>query len=148
MVDLDALVDDFIARVHHHRGQRPPPRHRRIRGRFEGAQFFNPKTGEIEVAIQTVPSSTALTGALIFTDQTGATVAGPIGTIASDQPTVSPSLSADGQHYNFTSPPSGDVTLTWSDPAGKVASFSQTFTDQVVEVITGAFGQATAGTTP
>ncbi len=100
------------------------------------------------MAKQTVPVSTQLTGKLIFTDSTGATVIGPIGSISADNGSVTPTLSADGQSYNFTSPASGDVTLTWTDPAGNVASASQTFTDQVVApTISLQFGPASPGTT-
>jgi hypothetical protein len=99
---------------------------------------------------QTVPSSTALTGKLVFVDSsTGATVVGPIGVLTSDVASAAPTLSADGQSYNFTSAASGSVTLTWTDPAGVVVPFSEVFTDQIVPVvITGTFGPATAGTTP
>ena len=149
MVDLDALVDDFIARVHHHRGSVHPGRHRRISGRFEGARFFNPKTGELQVATQTLPGSTAVTAALIFTDSIGAKVSGPLGVVTSDVPDVAPTLSADGQACNVMTPPSGAVTLTWSDPAGHVAPFGVTLTDEVVAVtVTGAFGTFAPGTTP
>lgn len=117
-----------------------------IIGRFEGAYYLNSK-GEITVAVQTVPASTALTGKLAFTSNINGSVAGPIGAISASDPAAAPSLSADGQSYNFTSLPSGTVTLTWNDPAGKVASFSCDFTDQVVETITGAFGPAAPGTT-
>ena len=98
---------------------------------------------------QTVQPSTALTGKLTFTDTTtGSTVPGPVGTISADVASASPTLSADGQSYNFTSAPSGSVTLTWTDPAGVIAPFSEVFTDAVVgPVITGTFGPATPGTT-
>ena len=125
---------------HHH--------HKHVKGRFEGAQYFDCNTGELKVAVQTVPASTALTGKLIFTDNTGATVVGPIGLLTSDVSTITPGLSADGQSYNFTSPATGSVTLTWTDPAGVVLPFSQIFTDQVgTVVLTGSFGPAAPGTT-
>ena len=136
---IGELIDDLRHWPHHH-----PI----VIGRFEGAHFIHPKTGVLTVAAQPVPASTALTGGLIFTDSTGAVVKGPIGALTADQTTVTPTLSADGQSYNFTSPASGSVTLTWTDPAGVVAPFSQIFTDQVIAVtVTGAFGPAAPGTT-
>lgn len=100
------------------------------------------------MATQTVPASTALTASLIFTDSTGVVVTGPIGTLTADVSTVTPTLSASGQAVNVTSPPSGDVTLTWSDPSGVVPSFSVTLSDQAAVTVTGAFGSFAPGTTP
>jgi len=133
----------------HRHKHHPRHRHRRITGRFSGAYWYDLRTGEIKVAVQQVPVSTALTGSLVFTDSNGNLVKGPQGSISADNPAVTPTLSADGQFYNFNSPASGDVTLTWHDPAGNVADFSQTFSDVVPPVtVTGAFGPASPGTTP
>lgn len=102
----------IIFQLEEHERNHPTP-HRAIHGRFEGVHYVNPVTGEITVADQTVPVSTALTGKFVFTDSTGATVTGPMGTIAADNSAVTDArLSADGQSYNFTSAASGDVTLT------------------------------------
>jgi hypothetical protein len=101
------------------------------------------------VASQQVPPSTALTGPLVFTEN-GVAAAGPIGTITASDPAAAPSLSADGQSYNFTSLAIGaaTLTLTWHDPAGNVADFASDFTDQPVPIImTGAFGTAGPGLT-
>lgn len=106
------------------------------------------------MAAQTVPVSTAITAPLIFTQTSSdgsapVTVTGPIGAVSSSDPTVTPALSADGQAVNLTTPASGTFTLTWHDPAGVVADFSVTLTDQVpVLTVTGAFGVFVPGTTP
>ena len=106
------------------------------------------------MAAQTVPVSTAITAPMTFTQTSSdgsppVTVKGPTGTVTSSDPTVSPFLSADGQSVNLTTPASGTFTLTWHDPAGVVADFSVTLTDQVpVLTVTGAFGPFTVGTTP
>lgn len=124
-----------------------------VAGRFAGVFHVNSQ-GEIIVMSQNVPGSTAITAPLVFNSSTNGTVKGPVGTIASSDPNAVPSLSADGQAVNVTTPaeaPVQDViTLTWSDPAGKIASFT---VDLVVsaapqEVITGAFGAFVPGTTP
>ena len=96
-----------------------------------------------------------MTAPLIFTQTSSdpnvppVTVPGPKGVVSSSDPTVSPSLSADGQSVNLTTPASGTFTLTWHDPAGNVPDFSVTLTDEVpVLTVTGAFGQFVAGSTP
>lgn len=100
------------------------------------------------MAVQTVPSSTALTAPIVFTDSNGASVTGPQGTLTTDNPAVTAALSADFQSCNVTSPASGSVTITWNDPAGVIAPFSVTLTDQVIPVtISGAFGTFVPGTT-
>ncbi len=124
--------------------------HRAVEGRFSGAFFTDPMTGEIIVAVQTVPGSTAITSALTFTDSLGNIVTGPTGALTVDNPDVTDArFSADGQAVNVTTPDSGNVTITWSDPAGNIAPFAVTLTDQVVPVtITGEFGEFVPGTTP
>lgn len=119
-----------------------------VRGRFAGA-YFTDSEGEIIVAVQTVPGSTALTAPIVFTDSTGAIVSGPTGALTVDNPAVTDArLSADGQSANVTSPATGSVTITWTDPAGNIAPFSVTLTDQVIPVtITGQFGTFAPGTT-
>lgn len=122
--------------------------HERITGRFAGAYYF--RRGVLIVADQTVPGATAVTAPLVFTSSTRGVIPGPIGTISADNPAASASLSADGQSVNVMTAPTGAVTVTWSDPAGVIASFSVTLTDQIVvppEVITGAFGTFAPGTT-
>lgn len=101
------------------------------------------------MSVQTVVPSTALTAAIVFTDSTGTTVVGPTGTLTVDNASVTDArLSADGQSCNVTSPASGSVTITWTDPAGKIPPFSVTLTDQVIPVtVTGQFGTFAAGTT-
>lgn len=128
----------------------PPekPHPKAQRGRFAGAYHTDPETGEWIVAAQQVPASTAMTAPLVFTDQNGASVQGPVGVITSSDPNVQASLSADGQSANVTTPASGSVTLTWTDPAGKLAPFSIDLTDQVVvQQISGQFGTFVPGTT-
>lgn len=124
-----------------------------VAGRFAGVFHVNSQ-GVITVMSQNVPGATAVTAQLVFTSSLNGTVKGPIGSIASSDANAVPSLSADGQAVNVTTPaeaPVQDViTLTWSDPSGKIASFS---VDLVVsaapqEVITGAFGTFVPGTTP
>lgn len=123
-------------------------RRRAVHGRFEGAHFRNPNTGALTVAVQTLPGSTAVTAPIIFTDSTGAKVTGPTGTLSVDNAAVTDArLSADGQSCNVTTPPTGSVTITWTDPAGKIPPFSVTLTDQVVVTVTGAFGTFAPGTT-
>jgi hypothetical protein len=118
-----------------------------VAGRFPGVTWRD-KEGVLKVAAQTVPAGTALTGKLVFVDQFGQSALGPIGSISSSVVLTPPaSLSADGQSFNFTSPPSGDVTLLWHDPTGAVPDFTGDFSDQVVLVVTGAFGTAVPGTT-
>jgi hypothetical protein len=100
--------------------------------------------------MQQVPANTALTGGLIFLDASGATTVGPIGTLSSSVTLLSLGLSSDGQSYNFTSPSSGNVTLTWTDPSGQVPSFSADFSDQPpppAPAVSGSFGPAAPGTT-
>lgn len=125
-----------------------PPHHppRPVKGRFPGVSIVTPK-GEIPVA-QTVPANTALTGPLLFVDQHGGPIAGPIGTISADNAAANPTLSADGQSFNFTSLPVGAVTLTWHDPTNVVPDFQGVFTDEVLVPTTGSFGTAVPGTTP
>lgn len=123
-------------------------KHKAVAGRFPGSTYKD-RQGVLKVAVQTVPANTALTGKLVFVDQFGNPQVGPIGEITSSVVLTPPaSLSADGQSFNFTSPPSGDVTLLWHDPLGNVPDFTGDFSDQVVPVITGSFGTATPGTTP
>ncbi len=99
------------------------------------------------MAAQQVPASTAMTAPLVFTDQTGANVPGPVGVVTSTDAANAPTLSADGQSCNVMTPASGAVTLTWTDPAGKVSPFSVVLTDQVVQQISGQFGTFVPGTT-
>lgn len=135
-------------------GRRKKHRRRAVRGQFAGAYYVT-KTGEIKVSQQHVPGATALTGQLLFKDQQGNPIAGPTGGLASSDPNVVPGLSADGQSYNVTLPAATavdqTVALTWSDPSGKVTSFSVDFVVDAVFVpvaTTGEFGPATQGTTP
>lgn len=144
-ITIERLTVNFIEKLlkcrhGHHHG-------RAVRGRFAGAYFIG-SSGEIIVAVQTVPVSTALTAPIVFTDSTGASVTGPSGTLTVDNPAVTDArLSADGQACNVTSPASGSVTITWTDPAGIIPPFSVTLTDQVVVTVTGAFGTFAPGTT-
>ena len=135
------IIENFFGCCHKHH-HKP----RAVKGRFGGLSIVTPK-GEIPLS-QQVPPSTALTGPLLFTDQFGNPVKGPIGTLSSSVPLDTLSLSADGQSFNFTSPATGDVTILWHDPAGNVPDFTGDFSDQPVLVITGAFGAAVPGVTP
>lgn len=126
-------------------------RHRgRIVGRFAGAYYVN-QNGEYVVMSQSVPPSVALTVPLIFT-QDGATVRGPVGSVSSSDPSVSPSLSADGQAVNFNSPLVGPFKLTWQSADASVAPFSVDV-DVIAAPpapgpIVGSFGTIVPGTTP
>lgn len=128
-------------------------RHHAVRGQFAGAFHVNSR-GEIIVAQQTVPGSVAETGQLLFKDQNGNPIPGPVGTITSTDSANAPSLSSDGQSYNFTPPAATAtdqlITLTWHDPAGKIAAFSTDFVVAaviVLEAVSGEFGPASPGTT-
>lgn len=136
--------------------ERRGKRHKRraVTSQFAGAYYVNSK-GDIVVAQQTVPGATALTGQLIFKDQNGNLIAGPVGAIASTDSANPPSLSSDGQSYNLTSPAATGadqtVTLTWTDPSGKVPGATQDFIVAAVIVLAAAsveFGLASPGTTP
>ena len=123
-----------------------------VSGRFDGPYTIGPN-GEIIMATFQITVGAPFTGGLIFTPSDGsAPKPGPIGTIAADDPNTVTSLSADGQSYNIQSnvaPASGTIiTLTWTDPAGVVPSFTAGFTDQAVAVtLTGSFSAPTPGTT-
>lgn len=99
------------------------------------------------MAVQTVPGGTAVTAPFIFTSSTRGVIPGPVGAVSVDNAAATAGLSADGQSCNVMTPPTGSVTVTWTDPAGAIASFSVTLTDQVVETITGDFGTFAPGTT-
>lgn len=120
-----------------------------VAGRFAGVFHVN-QQGVLIVAKQQVPGNTAITAPLVFTDSVAGTVKGPVGIISSSDPAVVPSLSADGQAVNVTSPASGVVTVTWHDPAGVVAAFDLDIEVAAVapSTITGAFGPFVPGTTP
>lgn len=145
------LIGELLRLIHEleeHERHHPSP-HRARHGRFAGVYHRNHKTGEITLAVQTVAGSTALTAPIIFTDSTGATVQGPAGTLTVDNAAVTDArLSADNQSCNVTSPATGSVTITWTDPSGNIAPFSVTLTDQVIPVtISGSFGTFAPGTT-
>lgn len=155
--EVEVLVDILEEfRKHNHTlkhisnvlSEKPEPG-KAVKGRFAGAYFINPKTGDIILAVQTLPASTAVTAPIIFTDSTGAAVKGPTGTLTVDNPAVTDArLSADFQSCNVTTPASGSVTITWTDPAANIAPFSVTLTDQILPVtITGQFGTFAPGTT-
>ncbi len=96
--------------------------------------------------------NTPYTGPIAFVNSSGATVTGPVGVITASDASVTVSLSASGQFYNveMMSSLASPVTLTWTDPAGVVPSFTTTVTDQEVspfEGVTGSFGTLAPGTT-
>lgn len=140
-VTINVTINNYFAATEKHCHSKAK------RGRFGGAFRTDPQTGEWIVAAQQVPASTAMTAPLVFTDQNGASVPGPIGVITSTDTANPPTLSADGQSANVTTPASGSVTLTWTDPTGAVSPFSVVLTDQVVQQITGQFGTFVPGTT-
>lgn len=63
------------------------------------------------------------TAALVFTDASGNTGAGPIGTVTASDHVVTASLSADGQSLNVTATavPTAPVSIVWHDPSGSIA---------------------------
>lgn len=120
-------------------------------GRFAGMFHVDLATGEYTVATQQLTVGVAFTAALIFTDTaTGATGPGPIGVITASDPSVTVSLSADGQFANATMtqtlPTPG--TITWHDPASNVPDFTVQVTDAAVvsSTLTGAFSTFNPGT--
>lgn len=129
---------------HRHRHFKP------VAGRFAGMFYVDPKTGVFIVATQTLTVGVAETAPLVFVDDSGATGPGPIGTIAASDPSVTVSLSADGQFANatMTTTLATPVTLTWNDPAGVIPSFTVEVTDAATFVpVSGSFGTFAPGTT-
>lgn len=119
---------------------------------FAGAFYIN-KQGVPIVSTQNVPGATALTGQLVFKDQNGGSITGPVGSISSTDTANTPSLSGDGQSYNFTSPvqttSDQTITLTWSDPNGKISNATADFVVSAVVLVASSveFGSASPGTT-
>lgn len=103
------------------------------------------------MATQQLAVNTAYTAPLTFQDANGNTVQGPIGSIASSDPSVTASLSEDGQHANCTMTQANiTATLTWSgNGANGAFSFTVTVTDQPVgtTAVSGSFGTFVPGTT-
>ena len=125
---------------------------RPVAGRFAGVYATNPMTGETIVADQQILVNTAYTGALTFVDATGAIGLGPIGTVTASDPSVSVTLSADGQHYNVTGASEPvTATLAWHDPAGVVPDFTAEIEiiagTPVFAPVSGSFGTLSEGTT-
>lgn len=115
-----------------------------VAGRFAGIFDVDPKTGATIVATQTLTLNTPSTAPLVFTDANGVTGPGPIGEISASDPSVSVSLSADGQSANatMTETLATPATLTWHDPAGVVPDFTVDVTDAaaVFVPVSGGFG--------
>ncbi len=127
--------------------------HRRaVRGRFAGA-FYLSNEGEITLS-QAAPGGTAITAPIDFVDQHGQPIKGPMGALTSSDAANTPTLSADGQAANVMTPAATGtdqtITISWNDPAGKIAGFS---VDLVVAAVvpvavSGSFGTFVPGTTP
>lgn len=134
--------------LHHRRRHHFIP----VAGRFSGMFYRDPQTGEIVMATQTLIVGVAFTCPLVFTDASGTPGPGPIGTITASDPSVTVSLSADGQSANaeMTTTLPTPATLTWTDPAGVVPSFTTEVTDAaaVFTPTAGSFGAFVEGTTP
>lgn len=103
------------------------------------------------MAQQTLTVGVAFTAPLIFTDASGATGAGPIGSISASDPSVTVGLSADGQAANVTMTATlpTPATITWHDPAGVVPDFTVDVSDAppVFQATAGSFGTFAEGTT-
>lgn len=159
---------DFLRKVEHEEHElwelfehlkdhfRCHPHRRIVSMRFGGLYYIDPQTGEIIMALQLTPVGVKETGPVQFfmTDGTLATAPGPIGTLTVDNPLVTVGLSADGQSYNVlltASLGTGNIaTITWTDPAGKVASSSTTVSDEAPAnvIATSGLGPLVPGTTP
>ena len=99
-------------------------------------------------AFGSLTPSTAYTGPLVFLLDGAPDPTPPVGTISASDPAAAPTLSANGQAFNFTTLATGTVTLTWTPPVG--SSYPVTscdFTDQVVHTFVVSFGQPVVGTT-
>lgn len=148
--DLIEVTEYDLAEIeiwlHHRRHHHFKP----AAGRFAGMFRRHHKTGDFIVATQQLTVGVAETAPLVFTDSTGVVGPGPIGMITAADPSVTVSLSADGQFANATMTTTlpNPVTLTWHDPAGNVPDFTVDVTDAVVAPMqTGAFGTFAPGTT-
>lgn len=148
--DLIEVTEYDLAEIeiwlHHRRHHHFKP----VAGRFAGMFRRHHRTGDFIVATQTVPLNTPSTAPLVFTDASGATGPGPVGTVSASDPSVSVSLSADGQSANVTLSAvlTAPATLTWTDPSGVVPDFSVEVTDQATFSATaGSFGTFAPGTT-
>ena len=124
-----------------------------VAGRFGGFFTLDPITGEIVMATQQLVVGQQFTCPLIFTDINNNVVnPGPVGTIASSDPSVTVSLSANGQSANaLMNNPNVTATLTWSGTgANGPFTFTVDVTDAVVSnaAVAGAFGQFVSGNTP
>lgn len=105
--------------------------------RLAGLSYINPD-GSLTMATVQLTIGKSYTAPLIFTDATGASGVGPIGSVSSNDPAIVPSLSADGQTLNVSviakvaDPPDG-ASITWTDPAGTIAdTVLVSVTDQAV----------------
>lgn len=138
--DIIALAEALMDRCHP------------VRVRFAGIYYHN-QHGELVMATQHIPINTPSTAPLIFTDASGATVAGPTtGTVSTSDPANSTvTLSANGQFVNVTLTGATLATLTYSSVGVGGATITATVdvTDEPVpSTATGvAFGTFAAGTT-
>lgn len=146
--EIEAL-ERFLWKHHHHH-------HQIVSMRFGGLYHIDPHTGEIIMALQLTPVGVQETGPVQFfmTDGTLATTPGPIGVLTVDNPLVTISLSANGQSYNVlltaTLGTGNFATITWTDPAGKVAGSSTTVSDEAPAnvITTSGLGPLVPGNTP
>jgi hypothetical protein len=144
---LDELAEiECEIRKHRHRHHHSTA----VAGRFAGFYTITPE-GDFIVATQQLILNTPSTAPLTFLDANGSTVQGPIGTITANDPSVTVSLSVNGQAANVTLTATGIYTLTWTGVGADGSfSFSVDVTDEVVTstAVSGSFGSFTTGTTP
>jgi hypothetical protein len=137
-------LEEWLTGQRHHRRFNP------VAGRFAG-MFFVSQTGEIVMATQIIPLNTPSTAPLVFSDASGATGPGPVGTITASDPSVSVSLSADGQAANvvLSATLPTPATLVWHDPSNVIPDFTVDVSDvaSVFTPVAGAFGTFAPGTT-